>query len=143
MYLFILESIGTSELLLIGIIALIVFGPRKLPEIGKTIGKTMADFRKTTNEFKATWEREAEFYQDEKVVNPGYATTNAGSVEIENTISNTTIKENTLIEAPVIKEVEQDKIDEIVSQLKNQNTAETPSEKDNQTTQESDKRNWL
>ena len=143
MYLFILESIGTSELLLIGMIALIVFGPRKLPQIGKTLGKTMADFRKTTNEFKATWEREAEFYQDEKIVNPGYATTNVGSIEIENTISNTTIKEHALIEAPVIKEVEQDKLDEIVAQLKKQNTSETHSEKENSTIPESDKRSWL
>lgn len=143
MYLFILESIGTSELILIGIIALIVFGPRKLPQIGKTIGKTMADFRRTTNEFKATWEKEAEFYQDEKQVNPNYTTTNVGSVEIENTISSTTIKEHTLIEAPVIKEVEQHKIDEIVSQLKKQNTAESQSEKEESSSQQSDKRSWL
>lgn len=144
MYLFILESIGTSELILIGIIALIVFGPRKLPQIGKTIGKTMADFRKTTNEFKATWEREADFYQDEKGAKPIYTTTNVGSVEIDNTISNTTIKENALIEAPVIKEVEQHKIDEMVSQLKKQNTVESQSEKEDESAgQQSDKRSWL
>ena len=41
-------------------IALIVFGPRKLPQLAKTIGKTMADFRKVTNEFKSTWEKEVE-----------------------------------------------------------------------------------
>jgi Tat protein translocase TatB subunit len=63
-FLFILESIGTSELILIGIIALIFLGPRKLPQIARTIGKTMADFRNTTNEFKSTWEREVNF-QDE------------------------------------------------------------------------------
>jgi TatA/E family protein of Tat protein translocase len=143
LYLLILESIGTSELILIGIIALIVFGPRKLPQIGKSIGKTMADFRRTTNEFKATWEKEAEFYKDEKVINPNYATTNVGSVEIENTISNTTIKEHAVIEAPVIKEVEQHKIDEIVSQLNKQNTAEIQSEKEKSRNQQSDKRNWL
>ena len=61
MYLFILESIGMSELILIGMVALIVFGPRKLPEMARTVGKTMADFRKTTNEFKETWEKEASF----------------------------------------------------------------------------------
>ncbi len=58
MYLFILESIGTQELIIIGIIALIVFGPRKLPELAKTIAKTMAEFRKVTGEFKSTWEKE-------------------------------------------------------------------------------------
>ena len=64
MFLFILESIGTSELILIGIIALIFLGPRKLPQIARTIGKTMADFRSTTNEFKSTWEREVNFQEE-------------------------------------------------------------------------------
>lgn len=57
-YLFIFESIGTSELMLIGMVALIVFGPRKLPELARTIGKTMAEFRRTTDDFKNTWEQE-------------------------------------------------------------------------------------
>jgi sec-independent protein translocase protein TatB len=52
-FLFILESIGTSELLLIGIIALIFLGPRKLPQIARTVGKMMSEFRNTTNEFKS------------------------------------------------------------------------------------------
>ena len=59
MYLFILESIGMSELILIGIVALIIFGPRKLPGIAKTVGKTIADLKRTTNEFKETWEKES------------------------------------------------------------------------------------
>ncbi len=64
MFLFIFESIGTSELLLIGVIALIFLGPRKLPQIARTIGKAMAEFRSTTNEFKATWEREVNFEEE-------------------------------------------------------------------------------
>lgn len=66
MYLFIFESIGMQELILIGVIGLIVLGPRKLPELAKTIGKTMADFRKITNEFKSTWEKEVE--EDSKLL---------------------------------------------------------------------------
>ncbi len=49
-YIFIFESIGTSELMLIGLVALIVFGPRKLPELARTIGKTMAEFRRSTDD---------------------------------------------------------------------------------------------
>ena len=41
-------------------IALIVFGPRKLPEIGKSLGKMMAEFRKASNDFKQTIESEVE-----------------------------------------------------------------------------------
>ncbi len=58
MYLFILESIGTSELLLIGLIALIFLGPRRLPEMARKFGKVMNEFRRSTSEFKQTWERE-------------------------------------------------------------------------------------
>ena len=71
MFLFILESIGTSELILIGIIALIFLGPRKLPQIARTIGKTMADFRNTTNEFKSTWEREVNFEAEAEALRSG------------------------------------------------------------------------
>lgn len=67
MFLLIFESIGTSELILIGLVALIVFGPRKLPQIAKTIGKTMADFRKTTQDFKSTWEKEVDFEEEKKI----------------------------------------------------------------------------
>lgn len=68
MFLFILESIGTSELILIGIVALIFLGPRRLPEIARKIGKIMADFRSTTNEFKQTWEREVNFEEEAKAL---------------------------------------------------------------------------
>jgi Tat protein translocase TatB subunit len=55
-----LGSLGGPELLLIFIVALIVFGPRKLPEIGKSVGKMMAEFRKASNDFKQTIESEVE-----------------------------------------------------------------------------------
>ena len=51
-------SLGIPELLLIFIVALIVFGPKKLPEIGRTLGKVMGEFKKATDDFKNTIERE-------------------------------------------------------------------------------------
>ncbi len=51
-------SLGIPELLLIFIVALIVFGPKKLPEIGRTIGKALGEFKKATDDFKNTIERE-------------------------------------------------------------------------------------
>ena len=53
-------TLGGPELLLILVIALIVFGPRKLPEIGKSMGKMMAEFRRASNDFKRTIEDEVE-----------------------------------------------------------------------------------
>jgi Tat protein translocase TatB subunit len=57
--LLILESIGTQELILVGLVALIVFGPRKLPQMARKFGKMMTELRKVSNDFRATWEREA------------------------------------------------------------------------------------
>lgn len=69
MFLFIFESIGTSELLLIGIVALIFLGPRKMPEMARKIGKMMAEFRGTANEFKETWQKEVNFDEEVKALN--------------------------------------------------------------------------
>ena len=51
-------SLGMPEIVIIFVLALIVFGPRKLPEIGKTIGKALAEFKRASNELKQTWEEE-------------------------------------------------------------------------------------
>jgi TatA/E family protein of Tat protein translocase len=51
-------SLGIPELIMIFIVALIVFGPKKLPEIGRTLGKAMSEFKKATDDFKNTIERE-------------------------------------------------------------------------------------
>jgi Tat protein translocase TatB subunit len=56
--LLILESFGTQEFLLILVVALIFFGPRKLPQLSRQIGKSLAEFRKASEDFKRTWERE-------------------------------------------------------------------------------------
>ena len=53
-------TLGGPELFLILVVALIVFGPRKLPDIGKSVGKMMAEFRKASNDFKRTIEDEVE-----------------------------------------------------------------------------------
>jgi TatA/E family protein of Tat protein translocase len=53
-------TLGGQEIIFILIIALIVFGPRKLPEMGKSLGKMMAEFRKASADFKRTVEDEVE-----------------------------------------------------------------------------------
>ena len=53
-------TLGGPELFLIFVVALIVFGPRKLPDIGKSLGRMMSEFRRASNEFKSTIESEVE-----------------------------------------------------------------------------------
>ena len=58
MFALILDSLGSTELIFILAVALIFFGPRKLPQLARSLGKSMAEFRKASEDFKRTWERE-------------------------------------------------------------------------------------
>lgn len=102
MYLFIFESIGMQELILIGVVGLIILGPRKLPQLAKTIGKTMADFRKVTNEFKSTWEKEVE--EDSKLLK--------------------TFASDPEMDTPAIKPIEETKQNLLAPQVKELSSAE-------------------
>ena len=51
-------SIGMPELIIIMVIALIIFGPRKLPELGRSLGKSIGEFKKASNELRNTLEEE-------------------------------------------------------------------------------------
>lgn len=51
-------SIGMPELIIIFVIALIIFGPRKLPELGKSLGKSIAEFKRASNELRNTLDEE-------------------------------------------------------------------------------------
>jgi sec-independent protein translocase protein TatA len=61
-------SLGMQEIIIIFVLALIVFGPRKLPELGKTLGKGLAEFKKASNELKQTWEEEVKLDKEKEEV---------------------------------------------------------------------------
>jgi sec-independent protein translocase protein TatA len=51
-------SIGMPELIIILVLALIIFGPRKLPELGRSLGRSINEFKKASNELRSTLEEE-------------------------------------------------------------------------------------
>ncbi|MGE4535852.1 MAG: Sec-independent protein translocase protein TatB [Desulfovibrio sp.] len=59
-------GIGSTELVVILIVALIVIGPSKLPDLMRTLGKGMAEFRRMSNDVKSTFEAEVDRAEREK-----------------------------------------------------------------------------
>jgi sec-independent protein translocase protein TatA len=53
-----LPSVGMPELIIILVIALIIFGPRKLPELGRSLGKSLGEFKRASNELRNTLDEE-------------------------------------------------------------------------------------
>ncbi len=58
-------NLGFPELVIIFVVALVIFGPRKLPELGRSLGKGLAEFKRASNELKRTWEDEVDAMKHE------------------------------------------------------------------------------
>jgi sec-independent protein translocase protein TatA len=58
------------ELIIIFVIALIIFGPRKLPELGRSLGKSLAEFKRASNELKSTLEEEIRIEEQQRAETP-------------------------------------------------------------------------
>lgn len=137
MFLFILESIGTSELLLIGVIALIFLGPRRLPEIAKKIGKITAEFRGTANEFKQTWQREVDFEEEAKILDLNEIEADAMPVaRVSPTVVDEPNPDSPV--APAIKEVDAAAFKDILPPNEDEKIGTLKGDQDL-----NDKRNWL
>jgi TatA/E family protein of Tat protein translocase len=61
-------SIGMPELIIILVIALIIFGPRKLPELGKSLGRSLNEFKKASNDLQNTLEQEIKIEEQKESV---------------------------------------------------------------------------
>lgn len=137
MFIFILESLGTSELILIGIIALMFLGPRKLPGMARKAGKMMAEFRGTASEFKETWQREVNFEEEAKLLN---------IKELDDEASGETrvsVKpERAEMTAPAVKEVDASRFTDLIDAGKPAIPAHVPETKLHDDIG-NDKKNWL
>jgi TatA/E family protein of Tat protein translocase len=60
-------SIGMQELIIIFVVALIIFGPRRLPDLGKSLGKSIAEFKRASNELRSTLEDEIRVEEQKQV----------------------------------------------------------------------------
>ena len=65
-------GIGLPELVIILIVALIVFGPKKLPDLARSLGKGMAEFKKATDDIKSTIDRDLKVDLDQAGTEPSY-----------------------------------------------------------------------
>jgi sec-independent protein translocase protein TatB len=130
-FLFILENIGTSELLLLGVVALIFLGPRRMPEMAKKIGKFMAEFRGTANEFKETWRREVDLENAAKEFD-------LNNIEAQVNAEKTVAQSATPPPAAEIKEVAPEQLEQL--KLAAEKAAETQAKA---ATAANDKKNWL
>ena len=71
-------SIGMQELIIIFVIALIIFGPRRLPDLGKSLGKSIAEFKRASNELRNTLEDEIRV-EEQRPPKPAASATAAGA----------------------------------------------------------------
>ena len=140
MLLFIFESIGTSELLLIGIIALIFLGPRRLPQIARRLGKTMSDLRNTTNEFKSTWEREVNFEEEERALRL------TEMEAAERRTPSKVVERSSAVAEPAVTEIDKKAFDEMAERADAGQSNSVPDNSEPAEIEEdpaSDKRTWL
>jgi len=95
-------SLGMPELILILVIALIVFGPKKLPEVGRSLGKAMREFKRTTEEIKGKFEEQinAEEFKDIKNDFADIKKEVSGTFELPNEIKELTRDLNAPLDAP-------------------------------------------
>ena len=106
MYLLILESLGSTELLFILIMALVFFGPRKLPQLSRSLGKNLAELRKASEDFKRTWEKEVSLEESDS---NGLVAANHAILPEENSILDTEGQSRTL-QPPTIEAVTPDRV---------------------------------
>ena len=71
-------GLGTMEIVVIMVVALLVLGPQKLPGIARTLGRTLGEFRRVSSEFQRTLNEEVEREERKKAASPASSNPSAG-----------------------------------------------------------------
>src|ERR1043166_7796877 len=96
-------DIGLQELLVIGVLALLVFGPSKLPELGRMFGRAMREFRRASDEFRSTVETNLKIHEEpEPLIPPATPDSTASAAAVESLPSESEVTPaETVAPAPV------------------------------------------
>ena len=132
---------------MIGIVALIFLGPRRMPEIARKLGKMMNEFRSTANDFKETWQREVDFEEEQKALR-------LDLIEEETEKPTPVARENSIlpatdpVAAPEIRQIDKEQFEALRNSTESSNGQEVASTEERSEPAEepdllSDKRNWL
>jgi len=109
-FLLILDSLGNTELLFILVMALIFFGPRKLPQISRSLGKSLAEFRRASEDFKRTWEREVALENPPAEAAADHSMLGEDNSIPHNSITDTNGHDDTNLENPRVEPVPAERI---------------------------------
>lgn len=126
---------------MIGIVALIFLGPRRMPEMARKLGKIMSEFRSTTQDFKSTWEREVNFEEEAKAFDVDVLEEEAKNENEDAKRLSGESAENT-IASPEIKPVDKESFDRMVAEA-GTNTIQDEEKEAEEADVLSDKRTWL
>jgi sec-independent protein translocase protein TatA len=86
--------LGMQELIIIFVIALLIFGPRKLPELGRSLGKSLGEFKRASNELRNTLEEEVRVEeQKEREAAPKPAESTPGPRAVETPAAETPVED--------------------------------------------------
>jgi len=100
-------GIGLPEMILIMVVALLIFGPKKLPEIGRSVGKAIKGFQDASNDFQSEFKREAELLEQvkslpNKIMNPSAANLFSQPIDDpETNLPETNIQETNILETNI------------------------------------------
>ena len=82
-------SIGMPELIIIFVIALIIFGPKKLPELGRSLGRSLNEFKRASNELKNTLEEEVRIEEQKEKEQKAAAAEKVAAAPTPTAVTNT------------------------------------------------------